>query len=676
MSTFTFLLKKRYRHTLIKKRVYLVLLTILFLGPIKSGLATPDDTSFAMPDMGQQRAAFVRAEKKLLQMDNADLIKVVKELANYPLTPYLIERKLSNNMALADEKQVRAFLMQYAGTPLAHRLRRNWLNYLEKKKRPELFIEFYHASSNAKLQCTYIHSKVALGGDIKQFYPQIIELWTVGKSQVDECDGIFKKWIDDKQLNDDLVLLRIKRAADGGQHTIIPYLRNLLPSNKQYLADLWRNTRRNPAYVKNVTKFVGKYPSIEAQIMSYGLARLIWRDHELAIATLKRVQQEIVLTRTQRAKIYGQFGIKLALDNHENAEYWLIKAAEVSDDPQVMRWHLAYLLRQQDWARVILLIENAAPQKVSAKDYRYWLARAYEQLGRNDEASVLYTQLATNRHYYGFLASARIDQPYQLENAPVVVSKELIKKALSLPSTARAYELRQLDRHIDARREWRHTQNQLSADEKLVTTVIASAWEWHDQAIFTFSREGYLNDVARRFPKAFEDIIVSEAAKNKIEPEWAFSIARRESSFMPDAVSPADARGLMQLLPSTAKYLEKRRVSSRRLLDAKTNAKLGNQYLRYLMDKLDNNRILVTASYNAGWRKVRKWLPEDEALASDIWVELIPYRETRNYVKAVTAYKQIYYAQLHNEVVLPGELASAKATVFEQFIETPIPVSL
>jgi soluble lytic murein transglycosylase len=145
---------------------------------------------------------------------------------------------------------------------------------------------------------------------------------------------------------------------------------------------------------------------------------------------------------------------------------------------------------------------------------------------------------------------------------------------------------------------------------------------------------------------------------------------------MPDAVSPANARGLMQLLPSTAKYLEKRYISSKRLLDAETNVRLGNKYLRYLMDKLDNNQILVSASYNAGWRNVQKWLPQDEALASDIWVELIPFRETRNYVKAVTAYKQIYYAQLHNEVVLPGEMALAKASVFERFIATPIPVSL
>jgi soluble lytic murein transglycosylase len=410
--------------------------------------------------------------------------------------------------------------------------------------------------------------------------------------------------------------------------------------------------------------------------MSYGLSRLIWRDQDLAMKTMEKAESTMTFTKAQKSRVYGKFGIKLAIDNHLSAEKWLLKAAEAGDDAEVMRWHLAYLLRQQDWARIVLLIENAAAQKVSGNEYSYWLARAYEQLGRQQEANVLYVQLSEHRHYYGFLASARADKPYQLEYSPVDMPTDIISTTLSLSSSHRAYELRQLGRHYEARLEWRHTQGLLDEKDKLATSIISSAWEWHDQAIFTFSREGYLDDVVRRFPKAYEEILVREAKKNKIDPEWAFAIARRESSFMPDAVSSANARGLMQVLPSTAKYLEKRRISSSQLLDVEVNAKIGNKYLRYLMDKLDNNSILATASYNAGWRRVRQWLPENKALESDIWVELIPFKETRNYVKAVTAYKQIYNAQLNNQVSMSNEIASAKANVFVEFIETDIPVSL
>jgi soluble lytic murein transglycosylase len=630
------------------------------------------------PEREAQRKLFLKAERSVWKMDGEELLETVRELGDYPLVPYLLERKLSDRMRSTDAKQISAFLSLYKDTPLANKVNRKWLHYLAKRNKRDLFLEFYEPSSNATLACTYIDYSVADGSDISLFYPKIAELWTVGKSQPKQCDGIFKRWIDAGELTEDLVLQRIQKAADGGSHTLIPYLKTLLPREKQYLADLCHKTRRDPSVVRRANLFPGKYPLIEAEIMSYGLSRYIWRDQNRAIKAFRAAEDRLAFAREQQARIYGRFGIKLAIDNHKEAETFLTKASDVSDDPEVMRWHLAHLLKAQDWARIVLLIENSSPQKVSANDYSYWLARAYEQLGRLDEAEILYRQVASHRHYYGFLASARLNQPYDLENAPVNVSKAAVLSILDMPAAQRAYELRVLERWHHARLEWRHLQRQLNDEDKLATTVISSAWGWHDQSIFTFSREGYLDDVERRFPTAFADIITREASKNKIEPEWAFAIARRESSFMPDAVSPANARGLMQVLPSTAKYLEKRRVSSSQLLDVDTNAKIGNKYLRYLLDKLDDNTILATASYNAGWRRVRQWLPEKQALEADIWVELIPFKETRNYVKAVLAYKQIYRAQLeHLPLPVKGvDKRIAAAEVFKEFIETDIPVSL
>lgn len=629
-----------------------------------------------MPDRAKQRSAFLRAEKQIWKMDNNDLADAVESLGDYPLIPYLIERKLSHNMRLSDEPQIRAFLTKYKNTPLASKVRRSWLKYLAKKNKADLFIDYFQSSSDPKLACKFIEFQIEKGIAVERLFSEISELWNVGKSQPKQCDGIFKKWIDANQLSEDLILLRIGKAANGGQHTLIPYLKTLLPENKQYLADLWHKARRDPASVRKLKTFKGKYPLVEAEIMTYALSRLIWRDQALALRLMPQAEQKIIFTQSQRAKIYSRFGIKLAIDGHKDAEQWLTKANEVGDDSQMTRWHLAYLLRKQEWEKVSKLIEQLAPQKVSENVYTYWLARAYEVLDRTQDAQVLYAQLAKSRHYYGFLASARLDQPYHLQHAAVEMSQQAIDKVLAMPSTARAYELRQLNRLHQARLEWRQTQLALGEDQKLASTVVSSEWGWHDQAIFTFSREGYLSDIPRRFPTAYQDIITREANKNRIDPQWAFAIARRESSFMPDAVSSANARGLMQVLPSTAKYLEKKRVSSKQLLDVETNAKIGNKYLRYLMNKLDNNTVLATASYNAGWRRVKQWLPESEAMEADIWVELIPFKETRNYVKAVMAYRQIYEAQLQDDMQLHNEVAYAKAKVFREFIETEIPVSL
>ncbi|MDT0593275.1 lytic transglycosylase domain-containing protein [Glaciecola petra] len=629
--------------------------------------------SLETPERLKQRAAFLRAEKTIWRMDSDEFLSTVESLGDYPLVPYLIARKISDSFSLKDEAQIRAFLNKYGDSPIGLSVRRNWLFYLARKKQYGLFIDFYRPTSNTKLRCHYIHAQMKQGINETVFYEQIADLWTVGKSQPKECDAPFKRWIKAEQLTEDLILLRIEKSADGGSHTLIPYLRSLLPTEKQYLADLWRKTRRDPSYVKALARFPAKYPNIEANIISYGLSRLIWRDAELAVRTMQKAEKSKVFSNQQKSKVYDAFGIKLAIDDANNAERWLIKSAEVSDNPEVVRWHLAYLLKQQDWQKIALLIESSPPQLVAAKDYTYWLARAYENLGREQQARVLYTQLAQSRHYYGFLASARLGQVFSLQDEPLHVNHAEALVVLSNEATERAFELKALKRFHYARAEWRYMQGQLDKRHKLVSTVISSAWAWHDQSIFTFSREDYLNDVGRRFPTAFEDLIVEEAKKNNIAPEWTFAIARRESSFMTDAVSTANARGLMQVLPSTAKYLEKRRVSAKQLLDAGTNVRIGNKYLRYLMNKLDNNSVLATASYNAGWRRVLKWLPETAPLEADIWVEIIPYRETRNYVKAVMAYKQIYRAQLSEP---DATSAVQQGKVFEDFLGTAIPVSL
>lgn len=624
------------------------------------------------PKREKQRELFLQLEKSVWKMDKQELANAAQSLGDYPLVPYLLARKLSDKISMSDKEDISAFLNNYPDTPLANKLQSKWLKYLARRKEAKTFIQFYTPSQDAKLACSFISFEISQGLDETKLYPAISDLWTVGRSQPKECDGIFKRWQKAGQLSEDLVLMRIKKAADGGSHTLIPYLKGLLNDDKKYLADLWHKTRRDPASVAKTSLFPSKYPLVEAEIMHYGLSRLIWRDTELALKTLKKAEQKVIFTNAQKARVYGQFAIKLAIDDHAMASEFLLKADTISNDTAVTRWHLAHLLKQQDWARVVLFIENSPAQKVSENAYSYWLARAYENLGRQNEANTLYQQLAKERHYYGFLASARVGQAHQLENSPVSVSSESIQEVLTLSATQRAYELRKLERFYEARLEWRHAQRQLAQEDKLAAAVISSAWEWHDQSIFTFSREGYLDDVKRRFPTAFEEIIVKEALKNKIEPEWAFAIARRESSFMPDAVSPANARGLMQVLPSTAKYLEKRRITARQLLDADTNVKIGNKYLRYLMNKLNNNSILATASYNAGWRRVKQWLPENEALEADIWVELIPYKETRNYVKAVMAYKQIYYSQLNED----GSLTANSSKVFNELIHTDIPVSL
>jgi soluble lytic murein transglycosylase len=622
-----------------------------------------------------QRAEFLRIERHIWNTSDEDFVQQVLHLGDYPLVPYLIETKILHDLNTDKTEQVRAFLREYAGTPLERRILRPWLRYLAKKNRKSLFMEFYTPVGDTKLACRYLRYQLEDSVNKAELHPQIADLWNVSKSQPKDCDPLFKIWQAEGELTEALILQRIAKAANGGQHSIINYLKKLLPAEKQYLADLWKKTRRSPSTVIQLNEFKGKFPEIEAEIITYGLGRLIWRDKAAALKTWEEAQTKFSFSNEQKAQVANKFAISMAIAKHEDAEAWLMTSESLEQDPEVLRWHLAILLKDQNWSSIINLVEKAPPSLTSASEYQYWLARSYAALGNENKANDLFHQLASERHYYGFLASARLGQSFNFQDQPLVIAQEVVERIQKLPSAKRAFELKELERFHEARLEWRFVQQQLDDQERLASAVIAGQWGWHDQAIFTFANTGYLNDVNRRFPMAYSEILTKEAERNKIDPEWAFAIARRESSFMSDAVSSAKAFGLMQVLPSTARYLEKKRVSNRSLMNPNTNAKLGNKYLRYLMDKVDNNTLLATASYNAGWSRVKSWLPTSETVGADLWVETIPYRETRNYVKAVMAYKQIYQHQLF-EISDSKTPKAVKDSVFGELVQMQIPINI
>jgi soluble lytic murein transglycosylase len=117
---------------------------------------------------------------------------------------------------------------------------------------------------------------------------------------------------------------------------------------------------------------------------------------------------------------------------------------------------------------------------------------------------------------------------------------------------------------------------------------------------------------------------------------------RSESLFMPDVRSGAGAIGLMQIMPATGKEiatkLGKKWSGPWVLSNPKTNIDLGTEYLRMMLDRFDNNYPAATAAYNAGPHRVDRWLPKDVGTPTDLWIDTIPFTETRRYVRRVMAH--------------------------------------
>ena len=623
-----------------------------------NGIAGAAQTDVNIDVLTQQRQIFEQLESLVTQPNSNEYKRLKEQLGDYPLAPYIEQKTLLAFPYLANEEKIVQFLSRHEGTPLEWPLRVKWLNYLSKKNYRQRFLDSFKPTSNVELTCRYLHYRLMDDPKQPELLDQVTSLWLVGQSQPNECDPVFSIWTKAGYRTTEHVLTRLQLAGDGGNHTLIPYLKSLLPADRQYLADLWLKVRRAPSYVTNMSKFPGRTGDQELQILLYGLQRLIWRDEDLALKTWHAVSQRFTVSEQQQHEVARQFALALAIDDHDKAEEWLERANNLDADEELFRWHLAHVLRQQNWQHAIDIIELAPDSIRNENSFQYWQGRAYEQVNATEFAQKQFSKLAKKRHYYGFLASGKLAQHPTIYDKPLEFEPSQLQEVAALPGAQRAYEFLQLGRYRDARREWLTLQPQLSVEQKLISAVLADSWQWHDQAIFGFANAGYLDDVKRRFPLAFSNELVTGSHNHQIDPAWAFAIARRESSFMHDANSSAGAKGLMQLLPGTARYLAQKKIKSSSLFDPVVNVDFGTQYLRYLLDKMDNNPVLATASYNAGWRKVQSWIPSAHSMPADIWIETIPYKETRNYVKAVLAYRQIYAEQLGSPISLFEDLAN------------------
>jgi soluble lytic murein transglycosylase len=445
-------------------------------------------------------------------------------------------------------------------------------------------------------------------------------------------------------MKQSLIWQRITKSAQGGQVTLLPYLKTLLPQKEAYLADLYLAVRRDPSAAAGLYRFK-KRTLKEAEIAIYGVKRLIWRDQKLALRAWHKLQNMFAFSQSQKDSVAYRFALALASKGHDDARFWLNKVPENLQDTKLRQWMMANMLQTQDWAGIVALFTGISSL---SNGQQYWLAYSLNKRGEPEKAKPLWQSLAQKRDYYGFLAAARLNMPISLNNELLDVPTPILNKVSQAPGFLRAKALYELERYTSARREWNYLTNTSSHNEKLAASILATDLDWYDSAIRTLAEIKAWNYVDLRFPMAFEELFTRYSKRNHVDLAWSIAISRRESSFAPDAVSHANAHGLMQLLPSTARYVSKQKVSKQQLYKPAMNIRLGTDYLEYLKKKNGGNEILATASYNAGYHRIKKWLPK-EGIPAELWIELIPFKETRNYVKNVMAYRQVYHTKLGRE---------------------------
>jgi soluble lytic murein transglycosylase len=295
---------------------------------------------------------------------------------------------------------------------------------------------------------------------------------------------------------------------------------------------------------------------------------------------------------------------------------------------------------------------DGAPTDVARSRGAYWLGRAHETAGHSKEAMDWFGRAAAFGHtFYGQLAARRLPGgTWQMPSDPTptpaeqetLAGRELVAAARYIgqagePDRTRPF-LRRLARQVTTPGETRLLA-ELAAELKRPDVALAVARRASDSGVILFDA---------LFP------VVEIGATGSVERALALALTRQESEFNAAAVSSSGALGLMQLLPATAREVAGKLslpfVQDKLTSDPAYNVTLGSQYLAQMLKRFGGSYEIALAAYNAGPTRVARWLdstgdPRGGKVDMVDWIEMIPLRETRNYVQRIMENLQVYRAR-------------------------------
>jgi soluble lytic murein transglycosylase len=637
---------------------------ITLLGLLVTPLFSYADTL----SLATERPLYQQALTQLKQGNWQQFNRIKSQLTHYPLYPYLDYYAYRRDTGRFTDQQIERFIKRYRNNVVADLMRSQWLRQLAKRQQWRRYVKAYQPTNNSELTCYYRWAQYQ-SGDRQAALKNTAPLWLLAKSQHKACDPLFSRWLDSAYFNKAIVWQRIQLAIKAGNYSLVNYLRRFISAKEQPQLDLLERLRRDPQLLADPTLFAGQPPIIKATVIQ-SFKRLARRDPQQAVKLWPRYRKQRGFTAEQRQAIDHYLALALTRSLTSNSQAWIAQIDPQGKDPELVELASEQAIMDQNWPKVIALVAKLPAKQQQTARWQYWLARALTADGKsaaaNQRAKQLYAAAARERDYYGFMAAYRGGHAFVLNLHKVDFSRSQLNAFAQKPGIRRAHEFFLLNQLTNANREWRRGTAELDKEQQALAAKVANEWGWYFQAIrLAYASEAH-NDLSIRFPLAFADDIEQQAKKENINSRWVFAVARQESAFASNARSSAGALGLMQLLPRTARYVAGRANIPYRgassLLQPATNVRLGSRYLHELYKRFANNAVLASAAYNAGPGRVLRWLPS-QTIPADVWIERIPYNETRNYVQRVLTYWIIYSHQYGGKINLVQILKPVNPTL-------------
>jgi soluble lytic murein transglycosylase len=511
------------------------------------------------------------------------------------------------------------------------------------------------------VQCYALSGKNFAEGPGADIAEQTKKLWMTTADLPVSCNSLFDAMQNAGLLTSDDLWGRFRLALQNGKLPLAKSIAGRIAGfdeNDLKLLDIANQTPKavldekaavmKTGSKKTVTKISASFKTRAGiEINLFALDRLARTNVAEAVSMLEQMQNK--LSSTDRSFAWSRVAYHAARTHNPKALEYYALAKNTSLDKEQLAWKVRAALRVKDWDVVDGTIPLMPPEQQQEGAWRYWKGRALNEKGLTVEANKILGPLSTERHYYGWLAAEDVESSIGNVEQEYKVSEIEVSAIASQPAIKRALELQKLGLRWEAKAEWVWATRNFDDKQLLAAAAYAIRNEWYDIAIATADNTKQLHDFNLRYPTPYRNLFRAAAENEGVDEAWIYGLVRQESRFMHHAKSGVGAAGLMQIMPATAKWVAKRigmnDYSSDLIHDLTTNVSIGTHYIRYTFELMNGQAVMATAAYNAGPSRAKRWQPT-EPMEAAIYIESIPFAETRSYVQKVMANAQMYVPRL------------------------------
>ena len=573
------------------------------------------------------------------------------ELEGHVLAPWLDYWRLAMRLEDAAPADVREFLGKHQGTYVAELLRGDWLKTTGKRAEwPEFDREAgAYPREDLEIRCYGWLSRLAREDDAA--LEEARAMWLHPEELPEGCARVADALVARERVSLTDIWARVRVLFENGQITAAKTALSYLPKKEAPDERLLAEAARQPdRFVERLPKSLEPRATREVAVLA-GL-RYARNDPKAAARALQEVLGDR-LPPADAQYLWVRVAHSAAREHLPEALQWYERAGDAALDENQIAWKTRAALRAGDWRTVRETIDRMPAAARQSGTWTYWYGRALAALGEAQASRAWFLRIAGQPDFYGLLAAEELGYVITPPEEAYEPAEDEVEAARATPALARALELIRLGIRTEGVREWLFAIRRLDDARLLAAAELARREGVYDRAISTAERTEALHNFALRYPAPFREVFGEYAKSQGLDEAWVMGLARQESRFISEARSSAGAAGLMQVMPRTARFVAAkiglRNYRPATVTDVQTNVTLGTGYMRLVLDQL-GHPVLASAAYNAGPTRARRWRDAERPLEGAIYAETIPFGETRDYVKKVTANAVFYAAVLENRV--------------------------